>query len=262
MSWESLKLVKNNGIAVLSLNEPEILNALTMKMESELKEIIADLKADRATRVLLLTGEGSSFCSGGDLDSAFAMYNEPPAQGKEHVVSFYKTFLALRDLDIPTIAVIKGHTLGAGLCLALACDLRIASSDSKMSMSFVKIGLHPGMGGTYLLPKLVGPAKALELFYTGDLIDPKEAQRIGLVNHVVEPEQLMDFAYKLAGRIARNAPIPVRLVKKAVYQSLECDFDTALGYESFAQMMCAVTEDLKEGIAAVRAKRAPAFKDR
>jgi 2-(1,2-epoxy-1,2-dihydrophenyl)acetyl-CoA isomerase len=142
----------------------------------------------------------------------------------------------------------------------MACDMIVASTDTKLSMSFIKVGINPGMGGTYFLPRLVGTAKAMEMCLLGEAIDAQEGLRIGLINHVVEPERLMEFAYDLAGRIANNPPIPARLIKKAIYQGLNKELDQVLTFESFAQITCASTGDTKEAVAAFKERRIPSYK--
>ncbi|KUG03449.1 enoyl-coa hydratase [hydrocarbon metagenome] len=260
MHWETLSFEKRDRIAILTLNKPETLNALTFKMGEEFAKVIDHLKYDQEVRVLIITGQGHSFCSGGDLKSTFDMYNDPPAQAQQNAFNFYQGFLSIRSLDIPTIAVIRGHTIGAGLCLAMACDMIIASTDTKLSMSFIKVGINPGMGGTYLLPRLIGTAKAMEMCLLGEAIDAQEACRIGLINHVVDHEQLMEFSLNFAGRIANNPPIPARFIKKSIYQGLNKNLDEVLIVESFAQVTCSSTEDMKEAIAAFKEKRSPSFK--
>jgi len=260
MQYETLRFEKQDRIAVLTLNQPKKRNAMTLDLGKEFSTVISELKEDQEARVLIITGEGSSFSSGGDLQSTFDQFNAPPAQAKANIIKYYKTFLSVRDLEIPTIAVIKGHTIGAALCLALACDMRIACSDTKMSMSFIKIGIHPGMGASYLLPRLVGTAKAFEMCLTGDPIDAQEALRIGLVNHVQAPEQLMEFSLDLAGRIARNPVVPARFLKKSINRGLHTDLESALDYESSTQVICSFTEDMQEGLAAAKEKRTPVFK--
>jgi enoyl-CoA hydratase len=260
MQYDTLVYEKQDQVAVLTFNQPHIRNAMTLDLGKEFGAVIAGLKDDRDARVLIITGEGPSFSSGGDLQSTFDQFNAPPSQAKANIINYYRTFLSVRDLDIPTIAVLKGHTIGAALCLALACDLRIACTDTKMSMSFIKIGIHPGMGASYLLPRLVGTAKALEMCLTGDSIDAKEALRIGLVNHVVESEKLTEFSLDLAGRIAKNPVVPARFLKKSIYRGLDTDLESALDYESSTQVICSFTEDMKEGLAAAKEKRTPVFK--
>ncbi|NPV89458.1 MAG: enoyl-CoA hydratase/isomerase family protein [Firmicutes bacterium] len=260
MAWKTLLLEKRDQVAVLTLNQPEKRNAMTMEMGLEFKSAIETLKQDREVRVLLITGRGSSFSAGGDLQSAFDQFEAPAAEAKANIIRFYKTFLSVKELEIPTIAALKGHTIGAALCLALACDMRVAAADTQMSMSFIKIGIHPGMGASYSLPRLVGTARAFEMCLTGDPIDAAEALRIGLVNQVVETGQLDDAAFKLALRIARNPAVPARYLKRSIYQALDTDLERALDYESSAQVICSLTEDMKEGLAAAREKRKPVFK--
>jgi enoyl-CoA hydratase/carnithine racemase len=260
MQYETLSFEQRDKIAILTLNRPESLNSLNFKMKEEFAEIVTQLQNNQEARVLILTGQGGSFCTGGDLKSTFDMYNAPPDQAQRNAFNFYKSFLSLKSLEIPTIAVIQGHTIGAGLCLAMSCDMIIASRDTKMSMSFIKIGINPGMGGTYFLPRLVGTAKALELCLIGEPIDAEEALRIGLVNHVVDSEQLMEFSLDFAGRIANNPPVPVRLIKKAIYGGLNKDLFEEVTFASFAQVTCTSTGDMQEAIAAFKEKRTPSFK--
>jgi enoyl-CoA hydratase/carnithine racemase len=260
MKWKTLLVETSNNVTILTLNQPEKINAMTMEMKNEFKEAVQLIKNDPDTRVLVLTGQGKSFSSGGDLQSAFDRFNAPPAKAKSDLVNYYKSFLSIRDLKIPTIAAIKGYAIGVGLCLALACDIRVASTDLKISMPFIRLGLHPGMGTTHLLTRIIGTAKTLELCLTGDQIDAQEAFRIGIVNHLVEPENLNQFALSLAEKIARNPVIPARFIKKSVYRGLNQDLESTLDYESSAQVICSTTEDMKEGLAAAREKRPPVFK--
>lgn len=260
LQFQTLLLEKKEHIAILTLNQPKIINAMTPQMAVEFTEATRMVQKDHDIRVLVVTGQGKSFCSGGDLQDTFEMFNKPPAQAQPVVIDFYKSFLSLSRLEIPTIAAIKGHTIGAGLCLAMACDMRIASSDTKMSMSFIKIGIHPGMGGTYNLPRLVGTSKALELCLLGEPISADEALRIGLLNHVVAPDELQDFSLDFARRIANNPAVTARLIKRSIYHNLDVDLESALAFESFSQIISASTDDMKEGLAAAREKRRPIFK--
>ncbi|MDR1616453.1 MAG: enoyl-CoA hydratase/isomerase family protein [Syntrophomonadaceae bacterium] len=260
MSYKTLLLEKENNIAVLSLNQPHTKNSMSQEMKDEFRWAIKEIKEDSGIKILVLTGEGDSFCSGGDLNSAFFMMEDPPSEGKAKLIEFYKSFLSLRDLAVPTIAAINGYAVGAGLCLALACDMRIAADNAKMSVSFIKLGLHPGMGGTYLLPRLVGAAKAFELFLTGKIVLADEALRIGLVNQVVGKNQLRSAALDLAAQIAGYPAVPARYLKKSVYKGLDTDLDSALDYESSAQVICASTRDMREGVNALKEKRSPVFK--
>ena len=260
MHWETLSFEKQDEIGILTLNRPKSLNAMNLKMGKEFAEFVNYLQNEQNVKVLILRGQGPSFCSGGDIKSTFNMYVAPPAKVQQNAMDFYKSFLTVRSLDIPTIAVIHGHTVGAGLCLAMACDMRIASTDTKLSMSFIKVGISPGMGGTYFLPRLIGTAKAMEMCLLGETIDAKQALQIGLVNHLVAPEKLTDFSLNFAGRIAKNPTVAVRLIKKAIYQGLNKDLDAALTLEALSQATCSSTGDVKEAITAFNEKRSPDFK--
>jgi 2-(1,2-epoxy-1,2-dihydrophenyl)acetyl-CoA isomerase len=168
----------------------------------------------------------------------------------------------MRDAPQPIIAAVNGAAAGAGMNLALACDIRLASSAAKFSQAFVKRGLHPDWGGTYFLPRIVGMAKAAELIFTGALIDAAEALRLGIVSQVLAPEELLPAAQALARAIAAGPPIAIRLAKRGLYRNAESDLRTALEYETFAQNACFETEDATEGIRAFVEKRAPQFKGR
>ncbi|NLB53678.1 MAG: enoyl-CoA hydratase/isomerase family protein [Syntrophomonadaceae bacterium] len=259
MKWETVSFEKQGRIVILTLNKPETLNALSFQMRDEFAEAINQVQQDKEARVVIIRGEGKSFCSGGDLKSTFDMYDDPPAKAQQNAFNFYKGFLSLRNLEIPVIAVIHGHTIGAGLCLAMASDMIIAGSDAKISMSFIKVGINPGMGGTYFLPRLVGTAKAMEMCLLGEAITARQALDIGLVNHVVEPSELMDFALDFAGRIANNPPVAARLIKKGIYQGLNKSLDEVLTFEAFAQVTCSSTGDMKEAVTAFKEKRPPVF---
>jgi 2-(1,2-epoxy-1,2-dihydrophenyl)acetyl-CoA isomerase len=161
---------------------------------------------------------------------------------------------------LPTVAAVNGPAVGAGVNLALACDIRVASTAAKFSQAFVKRGLHPDWGGTYFLPRVVGIAKACELIWTGETIDAQEALRLGIVSAVHAPEELLPAAYALAGRIAAGAPTAIRLAKRAIYHSLETDLRKALEFETYAQNICYETEDAREGIRAFVEKRPPVFR--
>ena len=260
MAYNTLLLETNNHITVLSLNQPQTRNALSMEMKEEFHSAIEAVKKINDSKVLVIEGRGKSFCSGGDLESIYYMFNDTPARTKNNLIDYYQSFLSLRELDIPTIAMVNGYAVGAGFCLALACDMRIAAADAQLAMSFIKLGLHPGMGASYLLPRLAGTAIAFELFLTGKTISGEEAFRLGLVNHVVDAEKLRDFTMDFAAQIASNPVIPARYIKKSVYQNLTSDLNAALDYEASAQSFCAGTEDMKEGLAAIKEKRTPVFK--
>ena len=172
---------------------------------------------------------------------------------------FYARYLAIRNLPVPTIAAINGHAIGAGLCIALACDLRVAVGDAKMGMTFTKLGIHPGMGATYFLPRLIGTARACELFFTGRIFDAAEAERFGVVNRVAPRAEFDACVQSLAREIAACGPLAVRMVKKSIYRGAHHSLDEMLDYEALQQGITFTTEDAREGIMAVMEKRQPRF---
>lgn len=250
---------RSGGIVTLTLNKPDIRNAMTADLTDAFTAAIDDLRGDADARVLIVTGAGKAFCAGGDLSFIQPGPGASVPDIRAKMRAFYGKFLAVRDLEIPTIAAINGSAVGAGLCLAMACDLRIAAADAKLTAAFTKLGLHPGMAGTYLLSKLVGSARAADLLFTSRVIDAGEAEAMGLVNRAVPGASLMDEARALAGEIAANAPIATRLVKRAIKLAEKNDLETMLEYEALAQAVTMASADLLEGLAAVKEKRAPKF---
>jgi 2-(1,2-epoxy-1,2-dihydrophenyl)acetyl-CoA isomerase len=213
---------------------------------------------------MIVTGSGKGFCAGGDvkaMNEAKEGRRERPlvekiAPGRD------RTLLAMRDAPQPIIAAVNGAAAGAGMNLALGCDIRIASTAAKFSQAFVKRGLHPDWGGTYFLPRVVGMAKAAEMIFTGEVIDAAEALRLGLVSRVVAPEELMATAGALARRIAAGPPVAIRLAKHSLYANADRDLKSALEGETAAQNICFDTEDAREGIRAFIDKREPVFRGR
>jgi 2-(1,2-epoxy-1,2-dihydrophenyl)acetyl-CoA isomerase len=262
MPYKCLIYEVKDGIATLTLNRPERLNALGDTLRDDLQDAVTRASEDAEVRVLVVTGAGKGFCSGGDVKAM----NERKEQGgtrpllEKVAPGRDRTVLALRDAPKPVIAAVNGAAAGAGMNLALACDIRVASTAAKFSQAFVKRGLHPDWGGTYFLPRVVGIAKACELIWTGETIDAQEALRLGIVSAVHAPEELLPAAYALAGRIAAGAPTAIRLAKRAIYHSLETDLRKALEFETYAQNICYETEDAREGIRAFVEKRPPVFR--
>lgn len=265
MRFDKLQIaVDDDGVATLLLNDPETRNAMTPDMGEELVQVVAELRANSAVRVVLVTGAGQAFSAGGNLamlardaglDSSGPSMDGSPEQ-------FYRRFLSIRELEVPTIAVINGHAIGAGLCFALGCDMRIAAREAKLGLTFTRLGIHPGMGATYTLPRLVGTAVACELLFTGRLLDADEAARLGIVNRVVQRDDLGAAARALAAEIAAAGPVAVRLAKRAIFHSERSTLDEALALESSQQMQTFATEDAKEGIRAMMEKRPPRFRGR
>ena len=261
MTYKCLLHEIKDGIATLTLNRPERLNALGDTLRDDLLDAVTRASADPDVRVIVLTGAGKGFCSGGDVKAMHERGAERPVAEKI-APQRDRTVLALRDAPQPVIAAVNGAAAGAGMNLALACDLRIASTAARFSQAFVKRGLHPDWGGTYFLPRAVGMARAAELIFTGDVIDAEEALRIGLVSRVVAPEALMPAVGELAAKIAAGPPVAIRLAKRALYHNADCDLRQALEFETFAQNVCYETEDAREGIRAFVDKRPPAFRGR
>jgi enoyl-CoA hydratase/carnithine racemase len=253
-----------DGIATLTLNRPERLNALGDSLRDDLLDAVTRASADHEVRVMIVTGAGKGFCAGGDVKAMNAAKEDRRERPliEKIAPSRDRTLLAMRDAPQPIIAAVNGAAAGAGMNLALGCDIRIASTAAKFSQAFVRRGLHPDWGGTYFLPRVVGMAKACELIFTGDIIDAAEALRLGLVSQVVAPEALMPTANDLARKIATGPPIAVRLAKRALYHSVDSDLRAALEFETFAQNVCSETEDAREGIRAFVEKRAPVFQGR
>ena len=260
MEFEKILFEKDDRVATITLNNPEARNSMTQKMADEFSSAVDSLKKDADVRVLVITGAGKAFCSGADLKAGTFPEGEiSPLDKKNSATDFYKKFLSVRELDIPVICSINGPAVGAGCCLTLLSDIRIATEKAKLSMSFVKIGLNPGMAGTYFLPRLVGTSKAYEMMITGDMIDADEALRIGLVNKVVSHEILAESTREYALSLAKGAPIPIRLIKKALFSGTNATVQSAIEYESFAQSLCFESKDFPEGVKAFMEKRSPNF---
>lgn len=262
MDYQNIIYRVEEGVATITMNQPDRRNALSMEMAEEIRDAVRSAAGDGEARVLVLTGEGKAFCSGGDVKIMAEGANLPAIETKERILTYYRTALSVRELEIPTIASINGHAIGAGLTLALACDMRIAAGEAKLGATFVQIGLNPGMGTTYLLPRLVGTARACDLIFTARVIEAGEAERIGLVNKVVPREEVAEETRKLAGAIASGPILAIKMAKKSIYMGVQNDLESMLQYESFAQAACAQTEDIKEGITAFIQKRKPEFKGR
>ncbi len=262
MSDEPVLVQRSGGVVTLTLNRPDLRNAMTAELTEAFVAQVELVRADEDVRALVVTGAGPSFCAGGDLSFIRPGPDASVPDIRAKMRAFYGKFLAVRSLDVPTIAAINGAAVGAGLCLALACDIRVAASDAKISTGFTRLGLHPGMAGTYLLTRLVGTARSADLMFTSRTVNGDEALALGLVNRVCEPGRLLDDAMELAQQIAANAPLAVRMVKRAIQLAERADLETMLEYEGLAQPITMATEDLIEGLDAVKQKRPPVFRGR
>lgn len=250
------------GVALLVLDLPDLRNAMSDEMTASWVRAVDHLAGDPDVRAVVVTGEGAGFCSGGNLSWLAAEPDATVDQLRTRMLPFYRAWLSIRRLEVPTIAAINGAAIGAGLCLALACDIRYAARGARMGVPFTRLGLHPGMAGTYLLPDVVGPAAARDLYLTGRLVDADEALGLGLVSRVLDdPESLRAGALAAAAGIAGAAPIATRLTKRAL-QRPHADIETALEWEGLAQPITMATRDLLEGITAAKEKRPAVFDGR
>ena len=258
---------RDANIVTLHFNDPQHLNAMTRAMGEHFRQCVGELAHDESIRAVILTGKGRAFSAGGDLD----MLKEQADRGaaapgvawrgiRDDMSTFYRLFLTIRDLPFPTIAAINGHAIGAGFCVALACDFRYVASEAKLGLNFTRIGLHPGMGATWTLPRLVGPALAAELLYTSRTISGEEAGRIGLANRVLPGAEVLAAATSAAEEIGQNAPLAVRAVKRALRRTENASIEDQLQFEASEQARNFESADAQEGIAAVRERRSPEFK--
>ena len=243
---------KEEGIAVIRFNRPEVMNAFDMETVEELIKAIGRIRNDDDTKVLIITGSGKAFCVGVDITTIKGIHTD---QGTKFLKRGHQIILNLVTLEKPIIAAINGYAFGAGLNLALASDMIIASDDAKFSQSFVKIGLVSDMGGMYFLPRSVSLNKAKELMFVGETIDAKEAERIGMVNRVVPKDGLERVAKELAKKIALGPLEPIGLMKKILNQSAYLDLPSLLEWEAQAQEICSQTDDHKRRIEAFLERR-------
>ncbi|HKN96222.1 MAG TPA: enoyl-CoA hydratase/isomerase family protein [Pseudonocardiaceae bacterium] len=245
-----------DGIGTILLNRPHRKNAFTMAMIDEWADVLRRARTDPDVRVVVLTGAGDAFCSGVDLGSYQDGAEQTPLQRKENLRErIHRVPLALEDLDKPVIAAVNGVAVGAGMDMALMCDMRVVARSARLSEGYIRVGLVPGDGGCYYLPRLVGTAKALELLLTGDFVDGEEAARLGIANHVVDDAELLPFTTRLARKLADAPPVAVRMIKRAVYQSARSDLRTALDLISSHMAVVTSTQDSAEAYAAFREKR-------
>lgn len=263
MNYEAIVFEKKDGIAKLTLNRPETLNSLNTQLITELYEALEESRKDPQVRCIVLTGAGRGFCSGADASELGSKSMEEGAEdfgiGMER---YNRVIRALRDIEKPVIASVNGPAVAAGMNLALACDIRIASDRARFGEGFVRVGLSPDCGGGYLLWRLVGLSKATELMFTGDIVNAEEAQRIGLVNKVVPHEELEEATLEFARRMAKGPTRAIGLAKKILNRGMEVDLATLLDFEAFAQYQTAASEDSKEGVKAFMERREPNFRGR
>ena len=264
MAYEDLLLEKEGGIATITLNVPEKLNALTRKMSRSLPLVADDIAKDEEVRVVIVTGAGRGFCSGADVTAMVrgSGTTQPSLYERLQVIGWphYDVFPRLNK---PVIAAINGACVGGGFSLALSCDIRIASETARFGVAQVARALVPDYGLTHYLPLAIGLSRALELMFTAEIIDAAEAERLGIVSRVVSPDELMKVTRELAAKIAQQAPIPVELTKKMVWQGLFDDLTRQIDLETGAQQICFQTEDFRDSVRAFLEKQPqPQFKGR
>jgi enoyl-CoA hydratase/carnithine racemase len=253
---------RDDGTVVLTLAVPERRNAMTVELTAAWGQQVAALRGDRTVRCVVITGDGPAFCAGGDLSW---IVGEPDASVdtlRDRMLAFYRTWLSIAELDVPVLGALNGPAIGAGLCLALACDLRYGSESAVLSAPFATLGMHPGMAATWLLPAVVGLPRARELFFTGRQVGAAEAAAIGLLNGVVPAAQLLEAVLEIAAGIAAQAPIAIRLTKAALARGGHASAADALEWEALAQPITLTTSDLREGVAAAQERRRPHFRGR
>lgn len=261
MSWDHVLLNVADNIASITLNRPERMNAFGGKMRQEIVEVLEGVAVDKDVRVVVITGAGKAFCTGGDVGEFGAGTTKalaPAVSNERHAMC--KAVLAINRMEKPVIAAVNGIAAGGGCNLALSCDIRLASEKARFSQIFTKRGVHPDWGGVYFLPRLVGYSKAAELIFSAEIIDSAEAFRIGLVNKVYPHEEFENSVKQFALRIAKNAPIPIAFAKRGLQNFQQWDLAQALDYESYVLEVCMKSNDIVEGFGAFLEKREPNFK--
>ena len=249
-----------NSVAVITLNSPKTLNAMTVDMGTEFEKVVADLSTNQDIRAVVLTGSGSAFSAGGDMSFLRSRITDTFDGNVIAMRAFYSRFLSVRKLGVPIVAGINGHAIGAGFCVALACDIRVVSKSAKLAINFTRLGIHPGMGGTYFLPKLAGFNTASHLILTGDTISGDDALRMGLAQSVHSPELVRTEALNIANKIATASKIAVRESLITLRTGDEDKLPLALQREAEAQAACyAEGVDLTEALNALLEKRTPTF---
>ena len=264
MSEPAVLYEAKDYIATVTLNRPENRNSMTDDVLEGLRACVARVKEDPELRCVIITGRGKSFCAGADFKSG-AQRDGGSARKllpNERSFAMYSPFLGVLQIEIPVIGALQGHAIGGGFGLALVCDIRVANRDARFGANFTKLGIHPGMATTYILPRLVGLPRAAELLFAGRIVSGAEAAEYGMVNHSVAEAEVMPRALELAREIASAAPIAVRWTKRSLYRNSSWDPVPAAEAEAHAQSRTFETEDSKEGVAALLEKRAPVFRGR
>lgn len=250
------------GIVLLTLDVPDRRNAMTEELTRAWAEAIAQLADDESVRCVVVTGAGSAFCSGGDLSWIESNGDLSVDALRSRMARFYRSWLSIRNLPVPTIAAVNGPAVGAGLALALACDLRYAVPDATFAAPFTSLGIHPGMATTWLLPEVAGLAVAREMLLAGRVLTGEEAANVGLVNRTFAPASFHDDVLAVARAVGTGAPLATRLTKEALAAGGHATFEAALAWELLAQPITMGSADLREGLRARRERRTPRFSGR
>lgn len=247
------------GVGVLTLSEPTALNAMDEAMATVFQEKIEALRAI-PLRALIITGAGRAFSAGGNLDMLEAKAKLSREENTARMLKFYKSFLCIRELGIPLIAAVNGHAIGAGLCLALACDIRVVAEDAKLGMTFTRLGLHPGMGGTYFLQEVVGKSGALELLLTGRVIRGQQVLDFGMAREICAGNDVLTRAEAIASEIIECGPLATKQLLETLRGS-DAELEAALVREAECQSENYASAEFLEGVRAIREKRSPRFAD-
>ena len=260
--YETILFEKKGGVATLSLNRPKKLNAFDGQLHEEFYEALESAAADDAVRCVVLRGEGKGFSAGADLAQVVESGNGSPDLGEYLRHTYSRLVRRMATLEKPIVAALHGPVYGAGLGIALACDLRVAAESARFSVAFIKIGLIPDAGVSFFLPRVVGLGRAMEMSMLGDAVDAGEAHRIGLVNTVVPDERLGEETAALANRLAAMPTLALGKIRQSLHKSFESDLATALEAEAVGQTTCGFSQDHKEGVAAFFEKREAEFTGR
>jgi len=253
---------REDGVIVLTFNDPDRRNAMTVAMGKAIEESFVAIDEDPDVRCVVLTGAPPAFSAGGDLEMLEMLGRKARDErfdATSHMRRFYERFLSVRSSPVPVIAAVNGHAVGAGLCVALACDLRIVAEDAKLGLNFAQLGLHPGMGGSWLLPRVLGEQRAAELLYTGRLTTGRELTDAGLALDALPADQVLNRAIELAHQIGNSSPQVVRQLRSSLDGVLRRNLDEQLDLEARSQAINYGSNDFAEGLAAAKAKRAPNF---
>lgn len=262
MDYQDIIYTKQEGIATITLNRPDKMNAFTPEMMDNIYRAVEDVRSDKEVRVLIITGTGRSFCSGADVKAMAKRFNQPGGGEERRIPEAERVLLYVlfQKCEKPIIAAVNGVAVGGGLDLACACDIRVASDRARFAELFIRRGMIPASGGTYFLPRLVGIDKALELIWTGDMIDAREAERIGLVTMVVPHEELESATLELAEKLAKGPSLAIQTAKRVVYEGLDMDLESTLKHVAAAVREITQTKDHEEGAKAFVEKREPVFR--